>query len=209
MSLEHLLIFAATVFVVSIIPGPSMLLALTHGMYYGTRKSLASALGNVTVTFIQSVISVAGLGAILIASETAFQIIKWGGAAYLVYMGVGLLLSAKSSPLSVARENEQHETSLFKMFRQSALVTAANPKAIIFFTAVFPQFMNGEGAFLVQSVVLTTVCSVVAFTCFMIYVTGGQKLISLLSTSAVSKYFQRTIGGTFIGSGVALALSHR
>jgi len=209
MSFEHVLIFALTVFVVSIIPGPSMLLALTHGMYYGTRKSLASALGNVTVTFIQSVISVVGLGAILIASETAFQIIKWGGAAYLLYMGVGLFISAKSSPLSVTRGNEQQDVSLWKMFRQSALVTAANPKAIIFFTAVFPQFINQEGAFLVQSIVLTMVCSMVAFSCFMIYVIGGQKVISLLSKSAISKYFQRTIGGIFIGSGVALALSHR
>lgn len=209
MSFEHVLIFALTVFVVSIIPGPSMLLALTHGMYYGTRKSLASALGNVTVTFIQSVISVVGLGAILIASETAFQIIKWGGAAYLLYMGLGLFISAKSSPLSVTRDDEQQEVSLLKMFRQSALVTAANPKAIIFFTAVFPQFINQEGAFLVQSIVLTMVCSIVAFSCFMIYVIGGQKVISLLSKSAISKYFQRTIGGIFIGSGVALALSHR
>ena len=209
MSFEHVFIFAMTVFVVSIIPGPSMLLALTHGMYYGTRKSLASALGNVTVTFIQSVISVVGLGTILLASDTAFQVIKWSGAAYLLYMGISLLISAKSSPLSVVRNNEQQDISLLKMFRQSALVTAANPKEIIFFTAVFPQFINQDGAFLIQSIVLTTVCSIVAFTCFMIYVTGGQKLISLLSKSAVSKYFQRTIGGTFIGSGIALALSHR
>jgi len=209
MSFEHVFIFALTVFVVSIIPGPSMLLALTHGMYHGTRKSLASALGNVTVTFIQSVISVVGLGAILLASESAFQIIKWGGAAYLLYMGVSLFISAKSSPLSVTGDNERQEVSFFKMFRQSALVTAANPKAIIFFTAVFPQFINQEGAFLIQSLVLTIVCLIVTFTCFMIYVIGGQKLIFLLSKSAVSKYFQRTIGGIFVGSGVALAFSHR
>jgi len=209
MSFEHVFIFAVTVFVVSIIPGPSMLLALSHGMYYGSRKSLASALGNVSVTFIQSVISVVGLGAVLLASETAFQVIKWGGAAYLLYMGISILISAKSSPLSVNRDTKQQSTSLFKMFRQSALVTASNPKAIIFFTAVFPQFIEQEGAFLIQSVILTMVCSAVAFTCFMIYVIGGQKLISLLSKSDVSKYFQRTIGGTFIGSGVALALSHR
>ncbi|WGV97974.1 LysE family translocator [Vibrio sp. YMD68] len=209
MSFEHVLVFALTVFVVSIIPGPSMILALTHGMYYGTRKSLASALGSVTVTFIQSVISVVGLGAILIASDTVFQVIKWGGAAYLLYMGVSLYLSAKSSPLSVTRDNEQHEVSLFKMYRQSALVAAANPKAIVFFTAVFPQFINHEGAFFIQSIVLTMVCSSVAFLCFMIYAIGGQKLISLFSKSAVSKYFQRTVGGIFVGSGVALALSHQ
>lgn len=209
MSLDLVLMFAVTVFVVSIIPGPSMLLALTHGMYHGTRKTLASAFGNVAVTFIQSLISVIGLGAVLVSSETAFQIIKWGGAAYLLYMGVSLFLSSRSSPKSEEIEGKSQDTSLVKMFAQSALVTAANPKAIVFFTAVFPQFINPEGAFLIQSVILTSVCSIVAFVCFMIYAISGQKLVSLLSKSVVSKYFQRAIGGTFIGSGIALAFSNR
>ncbi|MGF1910685.1 LysE family translocator [Vibrio kasasachensis] len=209
MSFDLVLIFMATVFVVSIIPGPSMLLALTHGMYHGARKTLASAFGNVTVTFIQSLISVIGLGAVLVASETAFQIIKWGGAAYLLYMGVCLFISSKSSPKSEGCESKEQDTSLIKMFVESALVTASNPKAIVFFTAVFPQFINPEGAFLIQSVILTSVCSVVAFVCFMIYAIGGQKLVSLLSKSVVSKYFQRTIGGIFISSGIALAFSSR
>ena len=83
MSIHFILLFSLTVFVASIIPGPSMLLALTHGMKYGVRKTMASAMGNVTVTLIQATVSIAGLGTILIASETAFQIIKWSGAAYL------------------------------------------------------------------------------------------------------------------------------
>ena len=209
MSLDYLLVFAATVFVASIIPGPSMLLALTHGVCYGARKALVSALGNVTVTFFQSLISIVGLGAVLAASETAFQVIKWGGVAFLLYMGISIYISSKSSPLAVGPEAKQQDIPLRKMFLQSALVTAANPKAIVFFTAVFPQFINPEGAFIIQSVVLISVCTIVAFTCFMVYAICGQRLMSLLSKSTANKYFKRAVGGTFIGSSVALALSHR
>lgn len=209
MTIEQLLIFAITVFVVSIIPGPSMLLALTHGVCFGVRRTIASALGNVSVTFVQSLISVVGLGAVLIASETAFQVIKWGGAAYLLYMGISIFRSAKSSPMITSGEIQTQETSLRKMFAQSALVTAANPKAIVFFTAVFPQFMNPGGGFFVQAITLTVVCAVIAFGCFMIYAVCGQKLVSLLSKSKISRNFKRAVGGTFIGSSVALALSHR
>ena len=209
MSLEFIAIFTLTVFLVSIIPGPSMLLALTHGMYYGARKSLISALGSVTVTFIQSLISVVGLGAVLLASETAFLIIKWGGAAYLLYMGITLFLAKGNSELTENHSQRRQDTPLSRMFWQSALVAASNPKAIIFFTAVFPQFINPEASFLLQSVILTLICTLVAFVCFMLYVVSGEKLISLLSGSVISRYFQKVIGGTFIGSGVALAFSNR
>lgn len=75
MSFSFILLFAMTVFIASIIPGPSMLLALTHGMQYGAKRTISSAVGNVTVTLIQASISIVGLGAILIASESIFHVI--------------------------------------------------------------------------------------------------------------------------------------
>jgi homoserine/homoserine lactone efflux protein len=209
MTLSFLVVFILTVFVASIIPGPSMLLALTHGMCFGAKRTLASAMGNVSVTFIQAVISVIGLGAALVASETAFHIIKWCGAAYLLYIGFRMLASSGRSSVIESIDENQQSTSMLKMFLQSAFVTAGNPKAIIFFTAVFPQFIDPEQAFLLQSTVLILVCCAVTFTCFMIYALGGQKLISAFSSTSVSRYIQRTIGATFVGSGVALAISNR
>ncbi len=97
MSFNFILLFSMTVFVTSIIPGPSMLLALTHGIQFGAKRTIASAMGNVTVTVIQASVSVAGLGTILIASETTFQLVKWAGAAYLIYMGISMLCSSKMS----------------------------------------------------------------------------------------------------------------
>ena len=209
MSFKFILLFSTTVFVASIIPGPSMLLALTHGMHYGARRTIASAMGNVTVTLIQASVSIAGLGAILIASETIFQLIKLAGAAYLIYMGIVILRSSKT-PFSPTTINDSTKSnSLKRMYLQAAFVTAGNPKAIVFFTAVFPQFIDPDAGFLTQSCTLLSIGAFIAFFCFMIYAMAGQKIVSLFSQAAVGKYIKRVIGGTFIGAGIGLAVSSK
>jgi len=203
------MLFSITVFVASIIPGPSMLLALTHGMNYGVKRTIASAMGNVTITLIQASVSIAGLGTILIASETTFQLIKWAGSAYLIYMGIGILCSSKMS-LSPNELNHSNKwNSLRRMYLQSAFVTAGNPKAIVFFSAVFPQFINPNAGYLNQFCILIGICAVIAFSCFMIYAIGGQKIVSVFSTAIIGKYIKRIIGGTFIGAGIGLAMSNK
>ncbi len=209
MTFNLILVFTATVFVASIIPGPSMLLALTHGMHYGAKRTTASAMGNVTVTFIQASISLAGLGTILFSSEIIFQLIKWAGAGYLIYMGISLLRSHefRLAPTKIIEPIQQ--TSLRKLYLQSAFVTAGNPKAIIFFTAIFPQFITPNTSYLSQFSILVGICIFSSFCCFMIYAIGGQKIASLFSKAAFGKYVKRIIGGTFIGAGVSLAVSNR
>jgi len=209
MSFNFVLLFSMTVFVASIIPGPSMLLALTHGMQYGAKRTIASAMGNVTVTLIQASVSIAGLGTILIASETTFQLIKWAGAAYLIYMGIRMLCSSNMS-LSPNELNHTNKwNSIKRMYLQAAFVTAGNPKAIVFFTAVFPQFIDPNAAYLSQFYILISICAFIAFNCFMIYAIGGQKIVSLLSKATIGKYIKRVIGSTFIGVGVGLAASNK
>lgn len=203
------LLFSVTVFVASIIPGPSMLLALAHGMRYGAKRTLSSAMGNVTVTLIQALISLAGLGTILFTSEIIFQLIKWVGAGYLIYIGISILCSSRMS-LSVDELTKSTKgNSLRKMYLQAAFVTAGNPKAIIFFTAVFPQFINPNVPYLSQFFILVSTCVLSAFCCFMIYALGGQKIASLFSKATVMKYVQRAIGGTFVGAGIGLAMSNK
>lgn len=209
MSLSFLLIFSATVFSISIIPGPSMLLALTHGMQYGIKKTLASALGNVSVTVIQAAISIAGLGTILASSELFFQIIKWAGAAYLIYMGVSLLLAKNSivQPDDIAVDDKNH--TIRKLFLQSSVITAGNPKAIIFFTAVFPQFIDLNISYMLQSITLISLCAVIAFICFMLYAIIGQKLVNLFAQAKIQQRINKLIGGGFISAGIGLASSNR
>lgn len=207
MSLGFILLFSLTVFVASIIPGPTMLLALTHGIQHGAKKSIASAMGNLTVTLIQASISIAGLGTILLASETIFKAIKWAGATYLVFIGISILLSSKEAFSFGASNKSKKSNSLRNMYLQAALVTAGNPKAIVFFTAIFPQFINEQSGFFYQSCILLSIGSLIAFTCFMIYAIGGSKIFSLFSNANAGKYIKRIIGGTFIGVGIGLAIS--
>ena len=209
MSFNFILLYSVTIFIASIIPGPSMLLALTHGMQYGVRKTVSSALGNVAVTVLQASVSIAGLGTILIASETIFHGIKWAGAAYLIFMGIRIFCSSdmtfsSSNPGISAKSN-----SARKMFLQAAFVTAGNPKAIVFFTAIFPQFIDPNSAYLSQFVILLGLGSLIAFACFMIYAISGQKIISLFSKTNIARLINKIIGGTFIGAGIGLAASNK
>jgi threonine/homoserine/homoserine lactone efflux protein len=186
-----------------------MLLALTHGMKYGAKRTVASALGNVSITLIQATISIAGLGAILLASESLFNIIKWAGAAYLIYMGISIW---RSRNFSFSEESISHTPTrapLRKMFFQAAIVTAGNPKAIVFFTAVFPQFIDPDAAYVPQFAMLMGTGGSIAFGCFMIYAIGGQKIVKLFSKATVGKYITKIIGGTFIGAGIGLATGNR
>lgn len=209
MSLEYLLLFSATVFFASIIPGPSMLLALTHGMNYGAKKTIASAFGNVTITLMQAAVSIAGLGTILMASEAVFLLVKWAGAVYLIYMGVSILFSPEMTlTAEEATSSTGHET-FRKLYLQAAFVTAGNPKAIVFFTAVFPQFIDTAAIQFVQIIYLLGLCALISFACFMGYAMGGQKISSLFNRSGFAKYFRGIIGSTFIGAGIGLATSNK
>jgi threonine/homoserine/homoserine lactone efflux protein len=99
--------------------------------------------------------------------------------------------------------------SLRKMFFQGVFVTAGNPKAIVFFAAVFPQFIDPNGAYIPQFITFMGTGGVIAFSCFMIYAIGGQNIVALFSKASVGKYINRTIGGAFIGAGIGLAVSNK
>jgi homoserine/homoserine lactone efflux protein len=209
MSLNFILLYSMTVLIASIIPGPSMLLALSHGMQYGAKKTIASALGNVTITIIQASISIAGLGTILVASATLFHLIRWAGAAYLIYIGISILCSSNELVSNINWGQNDKINSSKKMYLQAALVTAGNPKAIIFFTAIFPQFIDPNSAYLFQSCLLLGICTFIAFCCFMIYAMSGQKVVSLFSRANVGKYLKPIVGSTFVGVGIGLAASNK
>lgn len=207
MSANFIILYASTIFIASIIPGPSMLLALTHGMQYGAKRSVASAMGNLSVTILQALVSIAGLGTILIASETAFQLLKFAGALYMVYIGISILRAPAGSFFTPSEQKKTSAAPLRKMFMQAAFVTAGNPKAIVFFTAVFPQFIDPQMGFIEQSSMLISIGAFIAFICFMIYAMGGQKIVSWFSNASIGKYISRVIGTSFIGAGIGLALS--
>ena len=209
MTVDFILLYAFTVFVACIIPGPTALLAVNHGMRFGVRLSLATALGYLAVTLAQALISIGGLGAVLMASEIAFRVIRWAGAAFLVYLGLGLL-RAPGMPVAepLGRRDDPRPAPL-KMFAQGALVTGSNPKIIVFFTAVFPQFIDPAADLVPQTVVLLVTGLAVSFVCFMLYAVAGRQVFGLWGQGRAGRYLNRGMGASFIGAAIGLALKNR
>lgn len=208
MSVEFFCLYLGTAFLASIIPGPSMLLALSHGIRYGAKPTMATALGNVAASLLQAAAAIAGLGTILHLSETVFLWIKLLGAAYLIYIGICTWRSA-GSKVEVAHVEAQNRPPLRSMFLQAFWVAASNPKAVIFFTALFPQFINPHLDRGLQYTLLLGGLAPVAFVCFMFYALGGEKIIGLLSEQTLVRKINKLVGGSFVGAGIALAFSRR
>ncbi|NQZ83447.1 MAG: LysE family transporter [Colwellia sp.] len=124
-------------------------------------------------------------------------------------MGVTMVRSSSESSVDDDTGELIELSSPIKMYFQSFLVTAGNPKAIVFFGAVFPQFIDSSMPITPQAIILVSICALCAFCCFMVYAIGGQKASFLFSTNTVGVYVKRVIGSTFIGSGLALALSSK
>lgn len=203
---DNYLLFCSTIFIASIVPGPSMLLALSHGMKYGARRTTASACGNVVASVIQATVSVAGLAAVLSMSEILFLCIKWLGIVYLVYIGIVTWCSAGQTVNEEAAASDREKSPL-KMFSQAFLVAAGNPKAIVFFTALFPQFINTELMMASQYAVIMGTLSIIAFACFMAYALGGQRVILVLKKASITRILNRIMGGTFISAGIGMAVT--
>ncbi|MCK4712294.1 MAG: LysE family translocator [Marinosulfonomonas sp.] len=140
MPLDLWLAFAAASFIVLIIPGPTILLVISYALTQGRRVAVATALGVALGDFIAVSVSLAGLGAIMLTSAWAFTALKWVGAAYLVFLGVKLLRSLPH----LDNLGAQVQTPAKRIFAHATVVTALNPKGIIFIIAFVPQFLSPE-----------------------------------------------------------------
>jgi homoserine/homoserine lactone efflux protein len=137
MSLQTILIFAAMEFVYSITPGPAVLLVSSYGFRKGFGAALAAMLGVETGNTIYLLISAAGLGALLATSVVTFEIVKWAGAAYLVALGSWTIWKAgKESP------EDEKPRALNHPYVQALLTQLGNPKTMLFFGALLPQFLD-------------------------------------------------------------------
>ncbi|EKV27557.1 putative homoserine/homoserine lactone efflux protein [Caenispirillum salinarum AK4] len=205
-------LFVTTVFFLSATPGPNMLLALSHGIRFGPRKAVATGIGTIAALMILMVVSVTGLGALLAASETAFSIVKWCGVAYLLFLGVktwrapGLV---DTSEAEAAGEAAPKPTAAWKLGAQAFLVCFSNPKAIVFFVALFPQFLETAQPLAGQVAILAVTFAVCEFLWIMTYATGGGRLVPLLKRAGFGRLVNRLSGGMLIGAGALLAVARR
>ncbi|UTV55049.1 LysE family translocator [Burkholderia arboris] len=209
MNLHTWWLFVATVFVVSAIPGPNMLLVMTHGARHGLRRSSSTMAGCLTAMVLMLSVSAAGLGAVLEAWPAMFNSLRFAGAAYLVYLGVKAWRSgADEVPAGDAEPaaRQAAATSRWALYRNGFLVSGSNPKAILFAAALLPQFINAAEPTLPQFGILVVTFAVIEVSWYLVYASFGTRIGATLKSQSVAKVFNRLTGGLFVGFGAMMAL---
>jgi threonine/homoserine/homoserine lactone efflux protein len=199
-----LLLFAGASLALLAIPGPAVIYVVTRSLDQGRTAGMVSMLGVETGTFAYALAAAAGLTGLIAASVTAFTVVKYAGAAYLVYLGVRKLLERP--------EDEQPEvlvTGRSRLFLKGALVQLLNPKIAIFFVAFLPQFVHSSrGPVAVQILVLGTIFTLLAILSDGAYVLLAGAVGSWLRTGRRARsWLARFSGGVYIGLGLTAALS--
>ncbi|HWD30064.1 LysE family transporter [Pseudomonas caricapapayae] len=207
MSLETWLAFFAACWVISLSPGAGAIASMSCGLQYGFWRGYWNALGLQLGLVLQIAIIAAGVGAILAASATAFQVIKWFGVAYLVYLAVKQwrALPADISDESAVRPIGKPLSLVFRGF----LVNVSNPKALIFMLAVLPQFINPHAALLPQYLIITATMVTVDLLVMAGYTGLAARVLRLLRTPKQQRRMNRTFAGLFLGAATLLATIRR
>lgn len=205
MTLPTYLLYLAAVFLLIVTPGPTMLMCMTNALNHGQRPAITSLCGAMTALVGVMALSAMGLGALLAASEAAFTTAKVLGAAYLVYLGIKTFRSQAALDLGEARALPSGRS----FFLQGFLVGASNPKAILFFAAFFPQFLNPAAPVMPQFALLAGTFVVLELMVMTACALGVSRIAHRLRDARVVRWINRVCGGLFTVMGGLLLLSRR
>jgi threonine/homoserine/homoserine lactone efflux protein len=201
MSFATWLAFAAASIVLLLIPGPTVILVVSYALTQGKRVAVATAAGVALGDFTAMTLSLAGLGALLLTSATLFTVLKWIGAAYLVWLGIKLWrtpprLPDLDAPPTVRRRG---------VFGHAFLVTALNPKSIVFFVAFVPQFIAHDAPLLPQLVIMEATFVTLAAANALVYALAADQLRARVRQPGVLTWLNRAGAGCLVALGAATA----
>lgn len=201
MELSTWLIFSGIALTAVLSPGPAVLLSVTTSIRHGFGRSVFSSLGNILGIFMVSGLAALGLGVVLQASVVLFFVLKTAGAIYLIYMGVKLWrnrnnpFETNGGPVAGGRRHS---------FFQGILVALSNPKAVVFFTALFPQFIDVARPVGQQFLILTATFMGLSFLALLLYAKGAHAFRGWLAHPTRARWFNRISGAVFIAFGLGL-----
>ncbi len=207
MSWDTYIIFIVTTAVVCLTPGPAALLIVAQGMSNGFRRSYWAVAGIALANAIYFGLSATGVAALLVASSTLFSIIKWVGVAYLFYLGWSAIRS-KSSALTVTRD-ASHAVHGPRAFLQAVVVELSNPKALLYFVALLPQFVNPAQPVGMQMLVFGVTCIVLDTAVYSLYAWLGSKTQRFTANARFVTAGNRTSGALLMIAGALMATVKR
>jgi homoserine/homoserine lactone efflux protein len=193
--------FIATV-ILSLSPGPGVFSSISSGLHHGFRLGLWNGVGMQVANMLMVVVVAFGLGAILLASETLFTAVKWLGVAYLIYLGV---VTWRAAPRSFEEDRGDNAHTPREVFMRGFWVNATNPKGIIFFAAILPQFIDVALPQTTQYAILAGTTFAVDLAVMMGYTALAAKVLRVMRDERHLRWVNRGLGGAFVAAGVALA----
>lgn len=196
-------LYALTVFLVSGTPGPNMLHIMMRSVQVGARRSAFAMAGCLTAVLLCLLASAFGLGALLKAEPRLFDVLRYGGVAYLLWLGI----KAWRAPVAEASAIRP-VMSLAALYRGGLFIGLSNPKLIIFAAALFPQFVDPQAPFAPQLGVMVFTFAAIECFWYAMYALGGRSLARWLAPANRQRLFNRLTGTIFVGFGAAL-LGHR
>jgi len=190
-----------SVIVLSLTPGPGVFSSISSGLHHGVRVGVWNAIGMQGANLVHVIVVAFGLGALLLASET----VKWAGVAYLIYLGV----QTWRAPVKGFEDHADSATSAREVFFKGFLVNITNPKGIIFFVAILPQFIDVNRPQLPQYAILASTTFIVDVIVMTGYTALAARVLRVMKDTRRLQWVNRTLGGAFVAAGVALASFRR
>lgn len=187
------MVYCVTIFAVSIVPGPSMALAFSHGMRYGLWGVVPAAIGNVMATLLQGMLAMMAIHSLLSFEPGVLRVLQALGAIYIGYVGIVFIKQREAIGKGLSRPEETITVAASRCL-EGALIAFFNPKAIMFFIALFPQFVSAEQVGVTAYATIFLPIGSVALLCFMIYGAFGCAAVELFNATLVARYFVPATG---------------
>ncbi|NBQ90006.1 MAG: threonine transporter RhtB [Betaproteobacteria bacterium] len=206
MTLATWLAFFAACWAISVSPGAGALAAMTSGLNHGLRRGLITVPGLILGIWTQLLIVGVGLGALVAASPTAFEVVRWSGVAYLVYLGIQ---QWRAPPRDWSTQTEAGHTSARTLILRGWAVNAVNPKGTVFFLAMVPQFINLQAELLPQYLVIGLTLSFTDLVVMTGYTALAARVLRVLKSPEQQRLLNHGFGALFVCAGLLLALFQR
>lgn len=196
-------LYVLTEMALSLSPGPAVMLVVAYGLTRGWRRSLFASLGILSANALYFAISATGLGALIVASYELFTLVKWVGAAYLAWLGLSALFG-KASPITVSTESAGQQ-SRWRIYVGGLTLQLANPKCLMFFVAILPQFVNPAGDVARQMVWLALGSMIPEFFILAGYGYLAGRASHVATQPRFARWTDRTAGGLMLGAAALVA----